>query len=228
MRFKGILVLAGCLFAQLSGAQQLKIVPVFGQQLVELGSASYTSMKGESLRFTNLGFYLSDFSWTDSSGKEIKQPERTELLQAEPEAESLILSAPIPAGRLCFRFGLDSALQVSGRMDGSLDPARGMYWAWNTGYIQFRLEGFSPDSHGKKGKFEFHLGGYAAPYATSARVCLQILPPTFPGRPSEIYLDLQSFFDALSLKKTYSVLVPGKEAAFLSGIIAKSFRSSIK
>ena len=56
-------------------------------------------------------------------------------------------------------FGVDSLLQRGGVMDGDLDPVHGMYWTWQSGYIQFKLEGLLRDSAGER-KLELHLGGF--------------------------------------------------------------------
>jgi hypothetical protein len=112
-------------------------------------------------------------------------------------------------------------------MDGDLDPALGMYWAWNTGYIQCRLEGNSVSSKGKKGKFEFHLGGYSAPWATDQKVCLELTNPSIKGK-QEVFLDLKSLMDQVSLKKTHSVLIPGEQAWQLSHFLGAGFRSQLK
>ena len=54
--------------------------------------------------------------------------------------------------------GVDSARNVSGAQTGALDPAKGMFWTWNTGYIMAKLEGNSPAS--PTGIFEYHIGGF--------------------------------------------------------------------
>jgi hypothetical protein len=211
-----------------SGAQQLSIRPVFGSDAVEWGKVKYTSAKAETMSFSSLELYLSDFIWIDSSGKEWKEPGRVELLEAGGEKQNLSIFHPFGSlKRVCFRFGLDSATQVSGRMEGDLDPALGMYWAWNTGYIQCRLEGNSVSSKGKKGKFEFHLGGYSSPWATDQKVCLDLTNPSIKGK-QEVFLDLKSLMDQVSLKKTHSVLIPGEQAWQLSHFLGAGFRSQLK
>ena len=211
-----------------SGAQQLSIRPVFGSDTLDWGKDKYSSAKGETMSFSTLELYLSDFTWTDTLGKEKKEPGRVELLEAGAEKQNLSISHPLGSlKRVCFRFGLDSATQVSGKMDGDLDPALGMYWAWNTGYIQCRLEGNSVSSKGKKGKFEFHLGGYSAPWATDQKVCLDLTNPSIKGK-QEVFLDLKSLIDQVSLKKTHSVLIPGEQAWQLSHFLGAGFRSQLK
>lgn len=214
------------LFAGYSiSAQNVRFHVVFGENQLEFGKHEFVSLNGEVVRFTEFGFYLSDFEWTDSAGNKIKQSGRVELLQADEDSDSMLVQAPIKPAAVCFRFGLDSATQLAGRMDGAMDPARGMYWAWNTGYIQCRIEGFSPESGGKKGKFEFHLGGYALPYPTDHMVCLDLKKTN--SNVNDVYIDLQPLFQSVSVRKTHSVLAPGKLAMKMANILATSFRANL-
>lgn len=70
-----------------------------------------------------------------------------------------ILPLNLPANLL---FGVDSLLQVSGVQSGALDPLKGMYWTWQTGYIQFKMEGIlSKDTLGEGLiPIQLHLGGF--------------------------------------------------------------------
>jgi hypothetical protein len=86
-------------------------------------------------------YYLVDFS--DSTTTEIK-----------------ISIAPYVYNRISFTIGVDSAQNVSGAQTDALDPAKGMFWTWNTGYIMAKLEGTSPKSP-QAGKFEYHIGGFS-------------------------------------------------------------------
>jgi len=69
--------------------------------------------------------------------------------------------------------GTDSITNVSGALDGDLDPIKGMYWAWNSGCINFKLEGTRVIS-GKKTPFEYHIGGYNGPQATAMKKSIKI------------------------------------------------------
>lgn len=204
-------------------AQAVRFKTVFSGEPVRWSQQGYTSAHSQNIRFSDFSFYLSAFSWYQGEEKAIHEHQRVELLRADSESDSMVVSGPFRPEKLCFRFGLDSTTQVSGRTDGALDPALGMYWAWNTGYIQCRLEGYSPDSKGKRGKFEFHLGGYSEPYATDFKVCLNM--PAGTGL-LEVQVDLKPLMDAVSLKKNWSVLSPGAEAWELSRLIGLSFQST--
>ena len=86
----------------------------------------------------------------------------------------LILKLPpdLTYDQLAFDIGIDSITNVSGAMGGDLDPTKGMYWTWQSGYINFKLEGTSPDCPARKNEFQFHLGGYAYPNASVQKIAL--------------------------------------------------------
>lgn len=66
---------------------------------------------------------------------------------------------PYLYNRISFVIGVDSSRNVSGAQTGALDPAKGMFWTWNTGYIMAKLEGTSPVAAG--GRYEYHIGGFS-------------------------------------------------------------------
>jgi hypothetical protein len=86
-------------------------------------------------------YYLVDFS--DSSSVKVK-----------------IGVLPFKYNRIAFTLGVDSARNVSGAQTEALDPAKGMFWTWNTGYIMAKLEGNSPAAATPNNAFEYHIGGF--------------------------------------------------------------------
>ena len=60
--------------------------------------------------------------------------------------------------------GVDSVRNVSGAQTGGLDPAKGMFWTWSSGYIFFKLEGSSPKSGDVQKNLTYHIGGFQGPY----------------------------------------------------------------
>lgn len=66
------------------------------------------------------------------------------------------------------QLGIDPALQMQSNFKGTLDPIHGMYWAWNSGYIQLKCAGELIVGNSKKVQhFELHLGGLEAPWICS-------------------------------------------------------------
>jgi hypothetical protein len=70
-------------------------------------------------------------------------------------------AVPATYNRIAFTIGVDSIRNVSGAQTGALDPAKGMFWTWNTGYIMAKLEGNSGVSNQPNQVFEYHIGGFS-------------------------------------------------------------------
>lgn len=79
---------------------------------------------------------------------------------------------PYKYNRIAFILGVDSADNVSGAQTGALDPAKGMFWEWNTGYIMAKLEGKSPVSSGPANVFQYHIGGFTQTESVIKRINL--------------------------------------------------------
>lgn len=118
-----------------------------------------------------------------------------------------------------FHLGIDSVTNVSGAMGGDLDPAKGMYWAWQSGYINFKMEGTSPSAPSRGHEFAFHLGGYAAPNATLQTIDL----PVKDGSEIVIGFDLWTFLTSMNLGEVYNIMSPGPAAVDLSIRAARRF-----
>jgi hypothetical protein len=98
-------------------------------------------------------------------------------------------------------------------MAGDLDPIKGMYWAWQSGYINMKLEGKSSSCKTRNNEFQFHIGGYLSPYYAIRKVAL-----SYDKKATQINIgiDLYNFFANLNLAKTNSVMIPGTLAMELA------------
>jgi hypothetical protein len=45
--------------------------------------------------------------------------------------------------KITFSAGIDSLTSTAGIQKGVIDPINGMYWAWQSGYVNFKIEGKS-------------------------------------------------------------------------------------
>jgi hypothetical protein len=90
-----------------------------------------------------------------------------------------------------------------------------MYWAWNSGYINFKLEGIYERNNQKKA-LKYHLGGYAQPFQTAQQMVIVAANPF-----KSIVLDFKLFFESIPYENT-SILIPGKEAAQMMNLLANS------
>ena len=125
--------------------------------------------------------------------------------------------------KITFNIGIDSLTNTSGALVGDLDPIKGMYWAWQSGYVNMKIEGKSSSCKNRKNEFQFHIGGYLQPYYSMRKFELN-----FNSNINEninIGIDLNDFFSNINLSQTNSIMIPGKEAMRLANYITKMFYS---
>lgn len=211
---------------------RLVIRPVFGTQSLVLKKQAYQTMHHDSAYIDAFKFYLSDLSVSYQQGKVMKHAVSDHLVNAADTA-SLCISwesvQPGQLGRLSFYVGVDSLANVSGAMGGDLDPSKAMYWAWNTGYINAKLEGRSPVCKTLHHAFEFHIGGYLEPYNTRRKVTLDLSHYTIEaGRQNTIIIeaDALQWLGQADLGQLNSVVMPSPEAMMLADHYATMFRAA--
>ncbi len=117
---------------------------------------------GEPVTFTNFAYYLSHFALIDASDRVVPLSVEYFLVnEKDPASKTLRFFAPTGTYKgLQLLIGVDSARNVSGVQSGALDPANGMFWSWNTGYIFAKLEGKSVVSNAPLQNVTYHIGGY--------------------------------------------------------------------
>ncbi len=117
---------------------------------------------GDSLNFTTLEYYVSNFKLKKSDGTWWVHPDSYFLVDlSNPGSLSLNLTN-VPLGTYTdvnFTMGVDSLHNVSGAQGGALSTTNLMFWSWNSGYIMLKVEGISNNS--QTGSFAFHLGGFS-------------------------------------------------------------------
>ena len=132
-----------------------------GNQPLSL-NGSYTTPLGEPITITAFKYYISNIELVGPAGKTDKIYNNYFLIDAkEPATNSVVVMAP-GTNYTAIRFvvGVDSARNVSGVQTGALDPALGMFWTWNTGYIMAKLEGKSAVSTAPQQGVTYHIGGF--------------------------------------------------------------------
>lgn len=133
---------------------------VSGKDLV-LGDSVKTSV-GETITVERFRYYVSNFSVQLEDGKTQKLPAEYFLVDEENPATKTI-TLTVPEGkivRLGFLLGVDSIRNVSGVQTGALDPMKGMFWTWNSGYVMAKIEGTSGSSSSAGNRFTYHVGGF--------------------------------------------------------------------
>lgn len=200
--------------------------PVFGNENLVLDDKQYTTEHLDTLSISTFRFYVSQIQYVFEDGSTYSEPNSVHLLDAEKE-ESLsfdIKNIPNKTVRfVTFNIGVDSLANVSGALTGDLDPILGMYWIWNTGYINAKIEGKSKSCHTPKNIFEFHIGGYLSPYNTLRQVRL-LVKNTSDNTKIVIEADARKWFSNINLSETNSVLMPNKTAMVIADNYAQMFK----
>lgn len=164
-------VLAACRpGTEAAPAVEIEVSHVVAAEPLQLREGSYRNAAAETYRVTRLRYYLSGFRVQDAAGRWFEAPTRAEspegyylVDEAAPESKRFRLPA-LPAGSytaIGFTLGVDAARNHAGAQTGALDPVRGMFWTWNSGYVFLKLEGQSPASPAPDHAYEYHLGSDA-------------------------------------------------------------------
>lgn len=140
----------------------------------------YKNYFQEAYSVQTFKYYISGIELGNSSSDKVsKVAENNYFLIDESATGSKSIQVKAPAmkyDRISFTIGVDSIRNVSGAQTGALDPANGMFWTWNSGYIMAKLEGTSPLSNQVNNKIEYHIGGFK-----QADNVLQKIVLSFPG-----------------------------------------------
>ena len=141
-----------------------------GSQPLQLNKDTFNTASGEKLTVSLLQYYISNISLKKTDGSIITIPQdQSYFLVKESDPASRQIGLTIPEGKyesISFVLGVDSLRNTKpiAERTGVLDPATGgagMYWSWNSGYIFFKMEGYSPvASPGKNNdyKYRYHIG----------------------------------------------------------------------
>ncbi len=209
-------------FAQTNVDYHLKFYPVFNKSNLVLNTEYYQINNNDSIQFETLKFYISEIEFLNNDKTVWKEKNSFHLLNATETKTLLIelnLKQKINFNQIKFNLGIDSATNVSGAMGGDLDPTNGMYWTWQSGYINFKLEGKSNLCKTRNNEFQFHLGGYL--YQDYAMQTLML--NVSANEKTEILFDLDKLISEMDLSKQNQLMSPGKEAVLLSEKVAKCF-----
>ena len=147
-----------------TGSLDIVISNVVNGSPLVLSTQKYTNANSDTFMVDIYRYYFTNINLKTASGYSWAQPESYFLVdQANPS--SLTLHIPhVPRANYTaveFMIGVDKNRNTSGAQTGALDPANGMFWSWNTGYIMAKLEGTSPQSGDTYKKLTFHLGGFS-------------------------------------------------------------------
>ena len=188
----------------------------------------YLNPFGESFEISRFRFYTGKIAPVYSAeGFKAKISSQYHLIDFS-DLSSTRIELPVKAGLyegIRFQMGIDSIDQNRGAQTGVLDPAKGMFWTWNSGYVNFKIEGYSPLSRQPAHVFEYHIGGYR--YANNTVWQIKLYSTNDESfRVSEenkiileVGIDLDYLFDGpfpLHIKENSTCTMPGEMARKIS------------
>ena len=196
-------------------------VPMFNGEAVQLNKY-YRLSDGDSISFSTFRCYISGVTMVDCADKRSDFEKNSYHLLDIEDAGTMTITMP-HIGRLCgfsFNIGVDSLMSVSGAMGGDLDPEKGMYWAWQSGYINFKIEGTCNKVPARNHEFQYHVGGYAGKDKAVQRIGFN---RESSNKLAYIKIQLDKFLSGIDMSKQYEVMIPGDEAVQLAKKFAGCF-----
>lgn len=222
--FISLVVSALCLsFQQKMRDINVSIQPTFKNENLVLNNVKYVTGKNDTVTISTFKFYISNVEVEFENGTSYKEPQSYHLIDLENEKalQFQLKDAPdLKLKQLAFNVGIDSTTNVSGNLEGDLDPASGMYWAWNSGYINMKLEGKSSSCKSVKKDFQFHIGGYLPKQNALQRIVLDFTKNT---TDIQLKVDISKWLDEVALKETNSIMIPGVKAIEMSNYYKNMF-----
>ncbi len=164
----------------------------------------------DSIRIDVVKFYLTNVV---VGGSELSSG----LLFDLEKDQNYLLTPISQIDEIQFTLGVDSLTNANGISGGILDPIHGMYWSWQSGYINFKLEGIHFEN-GVAEEFNFHIGGFLNGYNCERRIQLQ-----GSSNVSRLELDLDQMLQTLSTDQPKKIMSPGKRAMEFADILVGSF-----
>ena len=193
----------------------------------------YKNPFGEEFEISLFRFYAGKISLVDGNGTKKIQADKSYHLVDLSDSSSTSFEIRAPEGKyreMSFRLGVDSADQNQGAQTGALDPKKGMFWTWNSGYLSFKIEGSSMTSHQPFHLIAYHIGGYRSPYSTVWKI--KLVPETILQTSAktkvlvEIPIELDHLFNgqfAMQIKDIPDCTTPGALARKFSRNFAGAF-----
>lgn len=217
-----ILLFPTILFGQVN-AIKFKILPYFSVNQRSIADTTFELKKSSDFKIDALRFYISNIRFYKKDSLVYQEKNSVHLFDAANLSSNHFMmdkSESVAYDKVKFDLGIDSITNVSGAMGGALDPTNGMYWAWQSGYINFKLEGRSPICETRNHEFQYHLGGYMSPYNALQTVTFDLMNI----RDIVLVIDIDHILNNVNLSKQNHIMSPSIDAVKLSKIVAESFR----
>lgn len=223
IRLITFLALSFCTALVFGQKTTIEFRPVYYGHAIKLGDTLINPNNKSEIVISTLRFHVGQFELINSNNHKNQKHNNYYLVDLD-KSESMHISInsnnPDKADLIRFSFGVDSLTNNSGALSGALDPTNGMYWAWQSGYINLKLEGYTSSITENYGKFEYHLGGFLNPFESIQHVQLELTAD------AEILIEFEinKFLSDANEMKEFRIMSPSLKAKELSKSAAHSFK----
>lgn len=199
----------------------VSIIPLWGEEKLALNKI-YNDLNACQFKLKTLKFYITGIK-TVKDGKNVYSEKNSyhliDLSNNKSLTWHLLRGGKKEFNTVNFQLGVDSLTNESGARGGDLDPIKGMYWSWQSGYINFKLEGDSNENN-KKTNFDYHLGGYQSKFNAIQTISLNVKQ----NKVVQIGFDVKAFIKMISIQSNPKIMSPSLKSVELSKFAAKCFR----
>ncbi len=181
--------------------------------------SSYTLSSNKKLLLSKFKFYVSNIQ-LDQEGHSSTVDRAIYLIDfSKPEANVITMNKEFSGSEtISFDIGIDSIGNSYGAKSGSLDPVNGMYWTWQSGFINAKIEGSMAHDSSLQ-NFQYHIGGYSYPNNTLQHCQF----PLAKTAEATINIDLIEFFNTIDASAGMQLMSPGPKAVQVSKLFSKCF-----
>ena len=181
------------------GQSNIQFKFYFNHQTWQEDSIYYNSAK-EALQINRFMFYTSQWKAINTQDDTIELSKEHYLMNIQ-DGQSLKLPFQIPVNvkKIIFNMGVDSIKNTKGIQTGVLDPAKGMFWTWRSGYIMAKLHGTSPQANTAGNRFSYEVGGFQLPYNAVRTIVLALTPMQAHKESLIIPTHLEKWFNGRQL-----------------------------
>lgn len=171
----------------------------------------------KELEINQLKYYVSSLVLLKIDEATYIEPDSYHLVDHNDE-QSLTISLRLPNDivydALRFNIGVDSSKNMQGVHGGDLDPTNGMYWTWQSGYINFKME-----AHLNEVELSYHIGGFMFPN----NACRNVELNTKKSDHITILVSPDILLNEVDYQTINHIMSPGETAMKLADILPTIF-----
>ena len=180
--------------------------------------------KNDSLQISTLKFYVSNLIIKHDDHSIFQEKNSYHLIDIANSKSlnfNICKKSEKSISAIEFNVGIDSLKSVSGALSGDLDATKGMYWAWQSGFINMKIEGTSNSCDTRKNQFNFHIGGYKKPNFAMRKI--KCIANQNTKNEISVAVDLAKLFNAIDLKQNNSIMIPCEKSMKMADLSTRMF-----